>query len=50
MVSPLVDHPQGPLEIAQSSHTVLCQDSQAECIDHLRNAVVNLRIHMVGTS
>ena len=50
MVHPLVCDNQRPLHMAQMGHGILCQNGKAVGSDQLRNAVVDLRIHMVGTS
>ena len=50
MVHPLVQNDDGALGILQMGDGVLGEDGDAVGIDHLRDAVVDLRIHVVGTA
>ena len=50
VVHPLISYNKRPFHLAQVTDRVLCENCKSVRGDKLRNAVVNLRIHMVGTS
>ena len=50
MVHPLVGDHDRALDFAEVRHTVLCEDGESEARNHIRNAVVNFRVDVIGAA